>query len=67
MEDFRDTRWETDIVNDGENTDNDDTLMFERSRIKALAGWFFGSKPPFFNTLLLLFDYHNHNHNHIAS
>lgn len=38
MEDFNDTRWKKEINNKTENVDNEDALLFERERIKALAG-----------------------------
>ena len=39
MDDYNDTRWKHDsIKNKNENVDNEDTLVFERERIKALAG-----------------------------
>lgn len=38
MEDFNDTRWKNEINNKTENVDNEDALLFERERIKALAG-----------------------------
>jgi len=37
MEDFNDTRWKNEINNKTENVDNEDALLFERERIKALA------------------------------